>query len=109
MCENPSPSTVLVISCRGEQAKKDLIAAIRKNGVIFESKKLKESAVAGVLETLIKEKGLGVEPKSLAMLTEYVGAICLRSRQGGVALGRGAIIGPVQQDSTTDINALAAC
>ena len=98
-CENPSPSTVLVISCRGEQAKgKDLIAAIRKNGVIFESKKLKESAVAGVLQTLIKEKGLGVEPKSLAMLTEYVGTDMSRLHNEvdklAVALGRGATITP---------------
>ncbi|MDE5915786.1 MAG: DNA polymerase III subunit delta, partial [Duncaniella sp.] len=67
--ERPNETTVLVISCRGAQAKgKELLAAVKKNGVIFESKRLSERNVVPVINDLIKEKGLNVDPKALAML-----------------------------------------
>ena len=57
----PNPTTILVISCRGAQAKgKELLAAVRKNGVIFESKRLSERNILPVISDLIKEK----KPKS---------------------------------------------
>lgn len=74
-CENPSPQTVLVISCRGEQARgKELMAAVRKNGVIFESKKINISNADKYVSTRLAEKGLSVEPKALAMIVDYIGA-----------------------------------
>ncbi|MDE5689454.1 MAG: DNA polymerase III subunit delta, partial [Duncaniella sp.] len=46
----PNPTTILVISCRGAQAKgKELLAAVRKNGVIFESKRLSERNILPVI------------------------------------------------------------
>ncbi|MBO5456059.1 MAG: DNA polymerase III subunit delta [Muribaculaceae bacterium] len=71
---NPTPTTILVISCRGAQAKgKDLLAAVKKNGVIFESKKLSEKNILPAISELIKEKQLNIEPKALSMLRDYIG------------------------------------
>lgn len=72
--ERPNPSTILVISCRGAQAKgKELLAAVKKNGVIFESKKLTERNILPAISDLIQEKQLSVDPKALAMLRDYIG------------------------------------
>lgn len=72
--ERPNPTTVLVISCRGAQAKgKELLAAVKKNGVIFESKRLSERNILPVISDLIKEKKLSVDPKALSMLRDYIG------------------------------------
>lgn len=70
----PAPTTVFVICCRGAAAKgKDLISAVKANGVIFESKPLYESNVPGVISEFIKNKGLTADRKSLQMLCDYVG------------------------------------
>lgn len=52
----PNPTTLLVISCRGAQARKELLAAVKKNGVIFESKRLSERNILPVISDLIKEE-----------------------------------------------------
>ena len=96
---NPSPTTVLVICCRGEKAKgKDLISAVKKNGIVFESAKLRENAVPTVLAGIVKDKGMNIEPKSLVMLTEYVGTDLSRLYNEvdklAVALGPGTTITP---------------
>ncbi len=72
---SPVPTTVLVICCRGVQAKgKDLMAALRKNGaVIFESKKVTDYNAPAVIGSYIKTKGLSAEQKSLEMLRDFVG------------------------------------
>lgn len=97
--ERPNETTVLVISCRGAQAKgKELLAAVKKNGVIFESKRLSERNVVPVINDLIKEKGLNVDPKALAMLRDYIGADLSRlyNEIGKLALilGPGAMVTP---------------
>ena len=59
--ERPNPSTVLVIACRGEKAKgKELIDAVKKNGVIFESKRVTERNILPVISDLIKDKRMSV-------------------------------------------------
>lgn len=73
--ENPSPSTVLVAVFRGEKAKgKEFLDAAKAGGaVFFESKKLKESQIGGELTMLLRNKGLSIEPKGLAMMSDHVG------------------------------------
>lgn len=95
----PTPTTILVISCRGALAKgKELLAAVKKNGVIFESKKLSERNILPAISDLIKEKELNVEPKALSMLRDYIGTDLSRlyNEIGKLALilGRGAMITP---------------
>lgn len=95
----PNPSTVLVIACRGAQAKgKDLIAAVKKNGVIFESKRLRDRDIILVISELIAEKGLTVDPKSLSMLRDYIGTDLSRLYNEiaklALILGPGATVTP---------------
>lgn len=97
--ERPNPSTVLVIACRGDKAKgKELLAAVKKNGVIFESKKVSERNILPVISDLIKEKHMTVDPKSLSMLRDYIGTDLARLYNEidklSFILGRGAMITP---------------
>lgn len=71
---NPTASTIFVICFRGEKAKgKDLLAAARKTGVIFESKKLWDYQIPPLIASYVKSKGLNIEPKAQLMLAEYIG------------------------------------
>lgn len=95
----PNPTTVLVICCRGAQAKgKELLASVKKNGVIFESKRLSERNILPVISSLIKEKGLNVDVKSLSMLRDYIGTDISRLYNEidklALILGSGAMVTP---------------
>lgn len=96
----PNPSTVLIIAFRGVQAKgKDFLTAAKTNTVVvFEAKKLKESAVGPVLESIIKEKGLHIEAKGLEMLKDYIGTDLAKLyneiNKMALVLGPGATITP---------------
>lgn len=72
---NPNPSTVLVICFRADKAKgKDLLAQVKAHGgVMFESKRLKEGNVDAMISGIVKDKGLNIEPKGMAMLRDYIG------------------------------------
>ncbi|MDE6654639.1 MAG: DNA polymerase III subunit delta [Muribaculaceae bacterium] len=71
---NPSPSTVLVIVFRGEEAKgKDLISAVKSKGVIYESKKVKDWQLPNLIQTYVKSKSMNIDGKSLEMLADYIG------------------------------------
>lgn len=96
----PSPTTILVICCRGAQAKgKDLIAAIKKSGgVIFESKKLNERNVDSTITGIVREEGLNIDAKSTAMLRDYIGTDASRLYNEisklAMILGKGSTITP---------------
>ena len=97
---SPSPTTILVICCRGAEAKaKDLIKAINSaKGVVFESKKLKDYQVPAAIAGYIKNKGLTAEQKSLEMLCEFIGNDLSRlhneiDKLAGI-LGPGAAVTP---------------
>lgn len=71
---NPTPSTVLVICCRGAVAKgKDLLQALRSTGVVFESKKVNEAGASVLIARYLKEKRLTPDPKAVEMLRDFVG------------------------------------
>ena len=71
---SPAETTILVICCRGAQARgKELLAAVRAKGVNFESKKLSDCNAPAVIGAFIKAKGLKADPKALDMLIDYVG------------------------------------
>lgn len=69
-------STILVLCHKHGKLDKryKLSAEIEKRGVLFESKKLKDNHLPGFISTLLKQKGVGIEPKAAEMLTEFVGA-----------------------------------
>ncbi|MCM1067795.1 MAG: DNA polymerase III subunit delta [Muribaculaceae bacterium] len=73
---DPVPSTILVICCRGAQAKgKELMAACRKSeAVVFESKKIQEYNIPAYITQYVKQKGLGADAKAVEMLRDFIGA-----------------------------------
>lgn len=73
--ESPSPTTVLIIASRGENLKGETLKVAKKNddAVIFESKPIPEQMLPDYIKSYINGKGVNVEPKSLLMLTEFVG------------------------------------
>lgn len=96
---SPSATTVFVICVRGAQAKgKELLAAVKANGVNFESKRLTEYNAPAVIAEFIKSKGLRAEAKALDMLQEYIGTDLSRIYNEldklVTALGEGATVTP---------------
>ncbi len=92
-----SPTTVLVLCSRGAKCKsKELEKAVSATGVVFESAKLRN--VSDAIAEFVKEKGLNIEPKGLAMLADYVGSDLSRIYNEidklTVALPQGAMITP---------------
>lgn len=72
---NPQPTTALVLCYKYKSVdkKKKVYKAIVKNGVVLESKKLKEYQIEPWLSNQITSKGYKIDPKALAMLVEYLG------------------------------------
>ncbi|MDR1004762.1 MAG: DNA polymerase III subunit delta [Prevotellaceae bacterium] len=74
--QKPMPSTILVI-CHKHGAldrRKKLAAEVEKAGILFESKKLKESLLPSFIAAYLKQQGAGIEPKAAEMLAEFVGS-----------------------------------
>ncbi|MCM1164091.1 MAG: DNA polymerase III subunit delta [Muribaculaceae bacterium] len=95
----PNASTVFVICSRGAAVKgKELLAAVKKNGLIFTSNKFKENQIGPAITALAKEKGLNIEPKAMAMLRDYIGTDLSRLYNEidklALILGKGAMITP---------------
>lgn len=96
----PTPTTVLCICFRGAEAKsseffKGLSAG---KGVNFLSKKLNDRTIVTAVETFVKERGLTIDAKALAMLCDFVGTDLSRLHNEvgklTVSLGPGAMITP---------------
>ena len=98
--ESPSRSTTLFLACRGETFKgTDVLNALRKGGgVAFESKKMRDGALASAIQEHLKNNGLSVDPKALSMLTDFVGTDLSRIYNEidklSVTLGSGAMVTP---------------
>lgn len=73
---NPIPSTILVVCYKKEapKSKKGWVAEAEKNGVYFESKKLRDYALPGFITKHLKAKGCEIEQKACLMIAEYIGA-----------------------------------
>lgn len=99
---HPSASTILVIALRGQKigkGAKELLDAVPKaGGTVFEGTKLKDRDAETALLSLIRNKGLRIEPRGLSMLTEYIGTDLSRLYSEvtklTVALPQGAMITP---------------
>lgn len=73
--QNPLPSTILVVCHKHGvlDRRKKLAAMLEKQGVLFESKKLKESQLPGFISSYLKRKSVDIEPKATEMMAEFVG------------------------------------
>ena len=73
--QKPLPSTILVICHKHGtlDKRKKLAATIEKVGVLFESKKIKDSQLSGFITSFLKRKSVDIEPKAAEMMAEFVG------------------------------------
>ncbi|MCF6349621.1 MAG: DNA polymerase III subunit delta [Flavobacteriaceae bacterium] len=73
--ENVQPTTVLVICYKYKKldARRKLSKAIKKNGVLFESKKLYENQVVDWIKKVLIGKKYKIEPKAAVMLVDFLG------------------------------------
>jgi DNA polymerase-3 subunit delta len=73
--KNPLQSTILVLNYKNgsPDKRKKLYAAIDKNGVIFESKKIPEYRIPAFISSYIQSKNLSIDQKSAQMLSDYLG------------------------------------
>ena len=73
--QKPLPSTILVICHKHGtlDRRKKLAATIEKVGVLFESKKIKDTQLSGFITSFLKRKSVDIEPKAAEMMAEFVG------------------------------------
>ena len=74
--QKPLQSTILVICHKhgSIDRRKKLAAEIEKVGVLFESKKIKDTQLPAFITSYMKRKGVDMDPKATAMLADFVGA-----------------------------------
>ena len=74
--ESPVATTLLVSIARGASVKSATLTKSLAKGraVVFESKRLAPAAVTNTIREFIKERGLTIDDKALAMLQDYVGS-----------------------------------
>ncbi|HZH69706.1 MAG TPA: DNA polymerase III subunit delta [Flavobacteriaceae bacterium] len=74
-CENPQPTTVLVLCYKYKSLdkRKKLYKTIKKNGAILDEKKLYENKVADWITKILSAKGYQIQPKAAMMLVEFLG------------------------------------
>lgn len=73
--ENPLSSTVLIIAHKYKKVdkRKKFYTSIKKNGGIFESKKLYENQVDAWIINYLKERGYSINQKAAIILVDYLG------------------------------------
>ncbi|MDA0176269.1 DNA polymerase III subunit delta [Mesoflavibacter profundi] len=73
--KNPQPSTVLVLCYKYKTVdkRKAVYKAIKKTGVVFESKKLYDNQVPDWIRRVLSPKGYGITPKASQLLVEFLG------------------------------------
>ena len=74
--QKPLQSTILVLCHKNGtiDRRKKLAAEVEKVGVLFESKKLKETQLPGFITSYLKRKSVDIAPKASEMMAEFVGA-----------------------------------
>ncbi|WP_179336012.1 DNA polymerase III subunit delta [Winogradskyella costae] len=72
---NPQPSTVLVLNYKYKKIdkRKALYKALKKDNVIFESKKMYENQVADWIRRVLAGQDYNISPKAAQMLVEFLG------------------------------------
>lgn len=73
--ENPQPSTLLVLCYKYKKldGRKALSKALKKKGMLFESKPLYENQVPDWIKKVLAAKGLTITQKASQMLVEFLG------------------------------------
>lgn len=72
----PQPSTILVFCHKNGSLdkRKKIVTVIEKNGLLFESKKVKDDDLPDFIEEFLKERSLKMSSKGISMMSESVGS-----------------------------------
>ncbi|MEY8868944.1 DNA polymerase III subunit delta [Meridianimaribacter flavus] len=72
---NPQPTTILVVNYKYKKIdkRKSLYKTIKKNGVVFESKKLYDNQVPDWIRRVLSGQSYSITPKAALMLAEFLG------------------------------------
>jgi DNA polymerase-3 subunit delta len=72
---NPTPTTILVVCYKYKtlDKRKKMVKTIEKVGLLYESKKLYDTALPQWLKRVLSGKKLDIEPKASAMFIEFLG------------------------------------
>ena len=73
--KHPLSSTVLVINYKYKtlDRRKSLAAAVEKNGLLFESKKIPDHKMPGFITGLLQQRSLAIDAKAAQMLSDFLG------------------------------------
>ena len=73
--KHPLSSTVLVINYKYKtlDRRKSLAAAVEKNGILFESKKIPDYKMPGYITGLLQQRSLAIDAKATQMLSDFLG------------------------------------
>ena len=75
--KQPSKTTVLVMCHKNgkiDGRKREYVKAIQQAGVLFESVKMKEYLLPAFIERYLKEREVGIDPKSTQLIAEAIGS-----------------------------------
>lgn len=74
--KNPAKTTVLVWCHKNGKidARKKVVGLAQANGVVFESRKIKEYQLAGFMQKYLVTKKIAIDPKAAQMIADHVGA-----------------------------------
>lgn len=74
-CASPNPSTVLVLAYKYKKfdSRKKLFKEITKNGLVFNSEKIKEYKLIEWIESYLKSTNYGITPKASNLLAGFLG------------------------------------
>ncbi|HMT72641.1 MAG TPA: DNA polymerase III subunit delta [Chitinophagaceae bacterium] len=73
--ENPSPSTVFVVSYKDKKldARKKFAKTVKEKGVLITTKKMYDRELPEWTKDMVQSKGLTITPKGLALLVDHIG------------------------------------
>lgn len=73
--ENPSPSTVFVVSYKDKKldARKKFAKTVKEKGVLVTTKKIYDRELPEWTKEMVQSKGLTITPKGLALLVDHIG------------------------------------
>jgi len=75
--KQPMQSTVLVICHKNgkiDGRKREYVKAIQQAGILFESQKLRDRDLPAFIENYLKNKQVGIDPKSTQLIADAIGA-----------------------------------
>src|SRR5574344_294520 len=74
--QNLQPTTILVLCYKNGviDKRKKLTADIQKVGIIFDSKKIKDTQIPTFVTSYLKRKSIDIEPKAAELMAEFVGS-----------------------------------